>query len=153
MRRWIDGSKGSLEMATARSPRPRLRDLDQIQVGIAHVDRTQLLGGTGALDRSFDDRPVTRIQARDDVIERTVGDEAKVQSAGHWKVSLGFELAPALVNVDLLGVEAKREPTRAEGLQRHPENPRVEVHARVQIRRRQNEMVQMVDQGAPCRLR
>src|SRR5262249_34719302 len=45
--------------------RQRFRDFDQVEIGVAHVDRNQPVNRAGALDRTFDNRPVARTQMLD----------------------------------------------------------------------------------------
>lgn len=88
--------------------RQRFRDLDQVEIGVAHVDRAQAVCRTGPLHRTRDDWPAARAQVFDHDVERPIGDEAQIKRARNRQMRFWFELAPAFVDVDLLRAELER---------------------------------------------
>lgn len=120
-------------------------NLDQVQVGIAQVDGAQGMDGSRAAHRAFDDGRALGLQAGDHFVQRDGRDKAQVQRARHGQVGLGLEFAALDVQVDFLVAEPEGFAALAEGLQRHAQEPDVEIHAGGLVRGGEDEVVEMVD--------
>src|SRR4051812_14989155 len=128
----------------------RLGNLDEVQVGITHVDRADRAGGACAQHRTFGDRTPGLGQPLDDGGQRDGRDEAEGEGAGDRQVGLRRELGALHVQVDLLLSELECPPLhrwRAAGerLQLHAQHARVEVDACGFAGRRQHQVVQVAD--------
>ncbi|MNT83053.1 hypothetical protein D3C72_2228680 [compost metagenome] len=60
-------------------------------------------------------------------------------------MGLGFEFAPAHLQIDLLVAEAQRLAALAKGLQAHAQDAGVEVHRGVGVGAGQDQMIQVID--------
>src|SRR6185503_18801944 len=126
----------------------RLRDLDQVQVRIAHVDRAQLRHRSGFCNGSFNNGNAGFSQLLNYFIQRHGSDEAKIERSGNGNVGARRELLAPLVQVDLLVAELERESLLgrgAEALELHAEHLGVEAYARSQVARGEHDMVDVVD--------
>src|SRR2546429_5790723 len=88
------------------------RDLHEVEIRIAHVDRAYRADGAGLLHRTLDDLDLRCLELLDHRIERYGRDEAEIERSRHRDVRLRLELAPPFMQVDLLPAEAEREPLR-----------------------------------------
>src|SRR5690606_13729389 len=129
------------------------RDLDEVEVGVAHVDGADGARGARAPNGSFDDRDAVLLQPGDDVLQRAIGDEAQVEAAGHRQVRLGLDLAALHMQVDLLlaedeGPALRGRRTAGEGLEPHAQCVDVEAHAGPLVGGGQYEVVEVIDHRA-----
>lgn len=124
---------------------PVLRNLDEIEVGITHIDRADRTNSTCAVDRAFDDRNIAILQLTNNNIKRAGCDEAKIQSTWYWRMRLGLKLMPLHMDIDLLLAEHKRLATLPERLQAHPQSVNVEGHARIEVDRGEDQMVEAIN--------
>src|SRR6266480_2224977 len=124
------------------------RDLDEIEVRVAYVDRSDRAGSPRLHHRTlhyFDSRAR---QFPDHFLEGRRSDEAQVQAAGHRHVRLGIELPAPFVQVDLLVAELEREALpgrRPEFLQSHAEDLGIEADAGVLVAGGEDDVVDVVD--------
>jgi hypothetical protein len=51
------------------------------------------------------------------------------------------------VEIDLLGAELERNTALAEALELHSEHPDVEINALLGVRRREDDVIEVIDQG------
>src|SRR5258706_1651467 len=124
------------------------RDLNEVEVGIAHVHRAHRSHRAGLRHRPFEDLDFQRTQLLDDFFQGHRSDEAQIQRPRHRDVRARLELAAPFVQVDLLGAELEREALlgrRAELLQLHAEHVRVKPDAGVPVPRREDDVIDMVD--------
>src|SRR2546422_11520779 len=99
------------------------RNLHEVEIRIAHIDRAYRADRAGLLHRALDDFDVLRLQLADHCIERHSCDEAQIERSRHGDMRFRLALAPPLMQVDLLLAEAEREPLhrrRLEGRELHP---------------------------------
>src|SRR5262249_7953061 len=120
----------------------RVRDLDEIPVGVAHVDRLDGAERARLLHRAFLDGHAERAQMADPLAEWSVAEEAQVAGAGRRPRRVGLVLLADLVEVDLLLAERERRPPGAEGHDLHAERPRVEVAGGPDVLNRQHEVIE-----------
>src|SRR4051794_4696591 len=85
-----------------------VRDLDQVLVRVANVDRLDRADGAGAWSRPGDDRHVALLQMRDDLGEGRRGDEAQIGGAGRGSIGDQAGDVVGRVQIDLLLAEAQR---------------------------------------------
>src|SRR2546426_948104 len=104
----------------------RVRDLDEIPVGITHVNGLDGAERARLLHRAFLDGDAERAQVVDPLGERPVAQKAQIARAGRRPRRIGLVLLTHLVEVDLLLAEAQRGAPGAEGDDLHAECPRVE---------------------------
>src|SRR6185503_1131957 len=124
------------------------RDLDEIEIGVAHVDRTDEAGGAGFPDRSLNHRDAVQLQPADDLVQRQRRDEAQIERSRDRDVRARLELPAPLVQVDLLVAEGEREALlgrRLELHQLHPERFAVEADAGFPVARGKDDVVDVVD--------
>src|SRR3989442_4530497 len=122
------------------------RDLDEIEVRIAYVDRADRAGSSGLHHRALHYLDSRACQFRDHLFEGHASDEAQVQAAGHRHVRPGIELPAPFVQVDLLAAELEREALRrAEFLQPHAEDLGIEADAGVLVAGGEDDVIDAVD--------
>ena len=110
---------------------------------------------TSCIDRLYLNGYVPRLQSSgqlcaflcDHLGNRHFGN--KTQIAGARGRAVGDEAGDVVsrVQVDLLLPEAQRRPPFAEMDDLHAEHPRVEIDALLRARRREDDVVEMIDQG------
>ena len=121
------------------------RNLDQVAIGIATVDRPNGAQSAGPGNGPVLDCDAAGANVGERLRKRVCGDQAKVGGAGHRIRRLGFDLLPKLVKIDLLVAELKRLPTSAERDHSHAKNPLVERACRIHVGDRQDEVINSVD--------
>ena len=123
------------------------RNLDQIAVGIAQIDRQQLAFRAGAHNWAFQHWPRIGLDPRNDLVQRLRRDEAKIEAAGRRRTGFRLKLFAAYVQVDLLPAEAEglalyRRRAAGKDFQAHAEQPRIKIDARLFVIRGQHKVVE-----------
>src|SRR5438105_11069286 len=124
------------------------RDLDEIEVRVAYVDRSDRAGSSRLHHRTLHYFDSCACQFPDHLLEGCGSDEAQVQAAGHRHVRLGIELPAPFVQVDLLVAELEREALpgwRPESLKSHAEDLGIEADAGVLVAGGEDDVVDVVD--------
>src|SRR5690242_2889957 len=123
----------------------RLRDLDQVLVGIAKVNRADREARARADNRSLLDGDLLALEMRDDLVERAVGEKAHVERSRGRDARLDARLVTGRMHVELVVAEAQRDAVRAVILDCHAEHARVEVEAALEILRRDDDVIESAD--------
>ncbi len=122
-----------------------IRDLDEVLVGIADVDRLDRADGAGARPRPGDDRHPAALQMGDEFGQRHLGDEAQIAGARGRLVGDQPRDVVSRVQVDLLLAETQRRPPFAEMHDLHAEHPRVEGAGSLDVGDGQDEVIETRD--------
>src|SRR5262249_21750094 len=128
--KWVPAFAGTTDMERSCENRKAarlsiIRDLDEVLVRVADIDRLDRPDGAGARSRSGDDRHLATLQVRDDLGDRHLGDEAQIARARGRPVGDETGDVVGRVQVDLLLAEAQRGASLAEFDDLHAEDARV----------------------------
>src|SRR6516165_11795901 len=79
-----------------------VRDLDEVLVGVADIDRLDRADRPGARSGTRDDRHAASFEMRGHVVERDLGDEAEIARAGRRLIGNETRYVVGGMKVDLL---------------------------------------------------
>src|SRR5271165_7160268 len=124
-------------------------DLDQVAVRVAEIDGCHRTEGAVAPDRSELDGNHALHQARDDLVDRPKGVQAKIAGPWRWPFRLGLEGPIDLMHIDLLLAELERRRRAGTHLAIKPQHPFIEGQRRFDRADGEDDVVKTVDQGMP----
>src|SRR6185437_10346400 len=128
-----------------------LRDLDQVAVGIAEIDRHHRPERALALDRAKLDGDAAGLDVAHDLLERRLGDEAEIAGADRDMRRLGLKLPARHVEVDLLPAKGDGGRPLAVGRRRHhagAQHALIEAERRLEVAHGEHDMIEAVDDEA-----
>ena len=122
-----------------------IRNLDQVLIGVANIDRLDRANRPGARSRSSDNRHAASIEMRCDLGERQRCDKAKIAGAGRWFVGDQAGNPVGGMQIDFLLAEFKSGPALAKMHDFHPEHPLVKRASAINVGNGEYEMIEAFD--------
>src|SRR6516162_2894770 len=127
------------------SPASIIRNLDQVEVGIANIDRLDRADRTGARPWSGYDRNAAAFEMRRHFGERYRRDKAQIGRTRGRSVAYQTRNVVGGMQVDLLLTKAQRGAAFAKANDLHAQHPGIKFAGTLDVRDRQNQVIKPFD--------